>query len=156
MMPLRYSPWRDLASRPHLHLLVAPTGDPDVWGYFEPDTSTVTIDSGCDQVERRCTLAHELAHVDRGDEAHHTADYPEAERQTVRDEAAADDLAARRLIPLDRLADALMPDDDLWRAAADLDVDHPMLCARLRGLTDEEHAAVWADLNEREAGLPWA
>jgi hypothetical protein len=37
-----------------------------------------------------------------------------------------------------------------------LHVDVHMVQVRLRAMTEEERAGIWAELDEREAGLPWA
>jgi hypothetical protein len=81
------------------------------------------------QVQRRCTLAHELEHLDRG-----------APCETLRAsiERRVINATARYLLPnLDLLAETLGA-YDLRRAADELWVTFPVLVDRLRSLTDKE------------------
>jgi len=81
------------------------------------------------QVQRRCTLAHELEHLDRG--APCAALRASIERRVLTD-------TARYLLPdLDVLADMLAV-YDLRRVADEMWVTFPVLVDRLRGLTDRE------------------
>ncbi|WP_314711849.1 ImmA/IrrE family metallo-endopeptidase [Propionibacterium acidifaciens] len=96
----------------------------------------VTLRPGLSQAQRRCTLAHELVHVERGP-------VPADPWLAAREERAVEAEAARRLIGLDALADALAwsawPDevaDELW-------VDEQTLNARVAGLSRSERA--WLD-----------
>lgn len=59
-------------------------------------TSAIWMEPRLLQVERRCTLAHELAHIDLG----HTS------KPTEREERSARRLAAQKLIDWDDLVDA--------------------------------------------------
>lgn len=119
-MTLPYHPWRELRALTHtvvhwreLH--------PGVWG--ATDGHDIWLDHRLGQVERRCTLAHELEHIRRG----HRGCQPPAV------EAAVNAAAARRLIPDPHdLADALAwARGDLPAAADELWVDEPTLVARL-------------------------
>jgi len=94
------------------------------------------------QAQRRCTLAHELAHVELG----HTGPVD------AHDERATSQLAARWLITLEQLLDALRWADDLPTVADELWVDEPTLLARLDGLTDAERAALMVLWQEVERG----
>lgn len=94
--------------------------------------SQITLHKRLTQVERRCTLTHELAHIDLGHT--HGCD--------VRAEEAASRLAARWLIEFDALLDVLAWTGDLDEAADELWVDRPTLLARLRGLSEVERAAL--------------
>lgn len=80
----------------------------------------------------KCALAHELVHLDEG--------HPEATDGVLerRQEAATDREAARRLVGLHELADALR-----WALGPDevadvLDVETSVVRTRVRHLTDEE------------------
>ncbi len=84
------------------------------------------------QVQRRCTLAHELAHIELG----HTAGCNSLE------EKQATQLAARWLITMPMLLDALRWTEELEEAADILWVDMPTLMARLDGLTGKERAMI--------------
>ena len=94
--------------------------------------STIYIDPDQTQAQRRCTLAHELAHIELG----------HINGATPREEAAAREHAARRMISLDRLIDALRWADNLEEVADELWVDHQTLIDRLDTLTDDERQAL--------------
>lgn len=101
---------------------------------------TITLDVRLTQVERRCTIAHELEHVARG---------PAPAWDVAREEAAVDDVVARYLIPLDRLAAAVAWSLDPHEIADELWVDVPTLEARARGLTEGERAVLRAVVERR-------
>lgn len=61
-----------------------------------------------------------------------------------------DDLAARRLITLDDLLEAMVWSYDEHEVAVELWVDVGMVRARMRGLTDEESAELERRLYDRE------
>ena len=60
---VKYNPWADLRAREELTCAV--TRLPDGWGdaWYDPVTHGIVIDDRLSRVERRCVLAHELAHV---------------------------------------------------------------------------------------------
>lgn len=113
-------PWRELRRLSHLavHWVHLP---PRIWG--ATDGTRIWMDPRQSQVERRCTLAHELEHIRRG---HRSCQTPAVER-SVRH------AAARYLVPDPHdLADALIwARGDLAEAADQLWVDQPTLTARL-------------------------
>lgn len=139
-----YSPWTDLGGRPEIccdtHSLELPTGG----GWWLPDVAGIVLDRRMSRVERRCALAHELRHVDHGDRqiAHVGPDGP---RQARRQETRADIAAARRLITIRALLDALLahPDDPAI-VAEHLDVTEHVLAVRLRHLNATEKAVLTA------------
>lgn len=90
------------------------------------------------QATRRSVAAHELVHAER--RIAHT----EAVLRT-REDAAVDAIAARRLIPLDRLADVLTWTANLDEAAEELWVHPNVVSVRIANLTDHERQT----LNER-------
>jgi hypothetical protein len=94
------------------------------------------------QVQRRCTLAHELEHLDRG--APCDTLKASIERRVIT-------ATAKYLLPdLDMLADMLAV-YDLRRAADELWVTFPVLVDRLRGMTDRELEYVTERRSRREA-----
>lgn len=103
----------------------------------------VLVDRGVDRATRRCALAHAVAHIDLG---HH----PATDRQGRRYELDADQLAASRLIPVHRLADALAwalcPDE----VAVELGVTTHMAQVRVRGLTLADKAYVQAVIDRAD------
>ena len=82
--------------------------------------------------EARCTLVHELIHLERG---HNACQPPDVEADVVRE-------AARRLIPVDELAAALAQTRSDLEAAELLLVDVDTLRTRLAFLDDIERARV--------------
>lgn len=90
---------------------------------------TITLHPDQDQAQRRSTLAHELAHVERGP-------FDSACRDL--EERAVDDVAARRLITLDQLAGALVWAYDVVELAGELWVDVEIVRVRLANLTEAE------------------
>lgn len=104
-------------ARPHPMVPAATDGMRRVW-----------IDPRATQVERRCLLAHELVHLERG----HIGCQPPAVERDVRAEVA------RRLIPPTELAKvipwSLCPEE----AAEELHVTREVLADRLQELTQAE------------------
>ncbi len=123
-------PWRELRGLPHIDLSWHDL--PVEFG--RTDGCSIEMDRRLSQVQRRCTLAHELTHIRRG---HQTVQPPAVER-SVRLETA------RRLLPLAILTGALAYTLDLDYAAWDCWVTRDVLEDRLDGLTDYERAAVMA------------
>lgn len=89
-----YHPWRDLRGREHIELTWQSL-PPGVRGITD-GSSAIVMEPKMLQVERRCTLGHELAHIDLG----HTS------KPTEREERSARRLAARKLVDWDDLVDA--------------------------------------------------
>lgn len=89
----------------------------------------ILLDIRLGRVEERCTLAHEIVHAERGPFPHWL---------TAREEAVVNAEAARRLIPLDALGEALAWSLHPAVAAEELDVDPPTLEALLRDLAAVE------------------
>jgi hypothetical protein len=92
-----------------------------MWG--ATDGEHIWMDPRQLQVERRCTLAHELEHIHRGHRG----------CQDSRMEASVRHAAAVYLAPdPDAVADALvLSQGDLWQAADMLWLDHGTMLARL-------------------------
>jgi hypothetical protein len=122
----RYDPWEHSANlglrvirrdlrKPHRAL-------------WHPPSRTVILDRGLSQRERRCSLAHELVHVERGDEC----------RQAPRVEVAVHAVAARRLIVMAALIEGMRWTRDFHVLADELWVDAPTLECRLEHLTNCE------------------
>jgi Zn-dependent peptidase ImmA (M78 family) len=133
---MTYNPWDDAARRyPDVHIeWHAMLGAHAAWA---PVERVILVDESITRTERRCALAHELAHLDMGDEPTEHCFF--ARRQ----ETAADRLAAVRLVAIRDLAAAVRYCDDARELAAELDVTLNALvlrCALLhpseRGLID--------------------
>ncbi len=120
-------PWAELARHPHIDLVWAtlPRG---VRGLTD-GVATIWLDHALTQRERRCTLAHELIHVQRG---HHGPQPPTIEAR-VRDETA------RWLLPnLTQISHTLTAATSLDDAAQELWVTQDVLEDRLTNLNHHE------------------
>ncbi|MFQ6170401.1 ImmA/IrrE family metallo-endopeptidase [Oryzobacter sp. R7] len=124
-----HHPWRELRRQEHLTVAFVDL-EPGVWGLTAGDW--IYLDSRLLQVERRCTLAHELEHTRRG---HQGCQPPAVEADVHR-------VVARRLIPFERLLIGLKWARDEVELADELWVDIDTLHARLDGLTDGERHLV--------------
>lgn len=138
---LTYDPGRDAATRypdwviRHRPLL----GVPEV---MCPDRRVILLERGHSAAERRCSLAHAVAHIDLG----HTA---AVGWWSERQEAAADRLAARRLMPIYPLTDAVVWSESREELADVLGVDLHMLEVRARSLHPAERALIARALDRK-------
>lgn len=105
-------------------------------GRFYPEHAAVLIQHGLRGGAYTATLMHELIHAERGDEP---CVSPELE---ARQELAVAREAARRLITIERLVDALLWCQDDRELADVLDVDNETVRVRLAMLSAEEHAFI--------------
>jgi hypothetical protein len=130
-----WHPWRHLRHHhPHINVRFAdlPEG---LLGYTDHARGEVVLDRSLTQVERRCTLTHELEHVHRGP-------VPLDPCLADREEAVVDGIAARRLVSLRELIEALLLSNHEHDVADELWVDVPTLRTRIAGLADAERAAI--------------
>lgn len=139
----RWNPWRYFRER-HPDVLVHCDRQLRRPSLGEWDGRTaISLDSRLEQAARRCTLTHELVHVWRGPG-------PADPAGRVREEAIVDDIAARLLVTLPDLLDAILwgqgtPDHrELW-------VDYPTLRTRMTTLRPDEQRWIDAQLLERVA-----
>ncbi len=102
------------------------------------DGRTLWMDSRRGQAEKRCTVLHELLHIERGD---HGCQDPAVER-TIEEQAA------RLLIPIGMLLRELQWSDHPAELAENLWVDESTVRARLDSLDARERDMV-EDLYER-------
>lgn len=130
----RYHPWRHLRDRA-VDVRFADLR-PHRLGCWDPDTQVIWLDRSLGQVGRRCTLAHELVHAERNDEACGTEWHEEKQERLV------DREAARRLISLDALVDALLWTLDDAELADELWVDLDTLRTRRDALSTIERAYI--------------
>lgn len=137
----RWHPWRHLA-RHHPHIIVELADLQDgLLGYTDFSRDRIILDRRLTQVERRCTLTHELEHVHRG----RASTDP---RLRDREEHVVHDGAARQLVTLHDLVEALLWSTDSDEVADELWVDVPTLEARIAGLDKHEREAIAARLND--------
>jgi len=139
-----YSPWGTVARLQDV--LVVFDDLPSGRGWWVPDERVLLLDRRMCRRQMRCTLAHELEHMVRGDEC--VADVSGVLH--VRQEIAASTAAARRLIPLGRLVEALLWSQDERELAEELDVDEETVRMRLLTLTPGEHSIIDERLWARE------
>lgn len=142
----RYHPWQHLA---HLtHLTVRWSRDDaeldGALGWFYVDTDEIVLDARQTQAERRSTLTHELVHAERGDGPCGSVVLD------ARQELVVSRAAARRLIPLRALGEALVWSRDPDEVADELWVDVETLRVRMAHL----HPAERAYLIRRAEGDP--
>lgn len=138
-------PWRALRELPGVRIEWSKDDEllqgADAWWY--PDQDLILMDARTKQVVKRCALAHELAHRERGDRA--CADGRLARRQ----ELAADQRAARWLIGMEPLAEALRWTTCEVEAASELWVTLHLLRVRLADLQPAERADLRRRLGQR-------
>ena len=122
-------PWSTLLSA-HPNTAVWSTNSlpPTVLGCTDGTSIWLTVEQTV--AEARCTLVHELIHLERG---HSACQPPDVEVDVARE-------AAQRLIPIDELADALAHTRSELEAAEMLWVDVDTLRTRLTFLDDVERA----------------
>lgn len=145
---VRYSPWRHLRSLSDVRLDFTDDDDllDDAEGRYFHTVRRMLMDSRLElQVERRCVLAHELGHATMG---HLPC---QEERADDRQEAAVEQWAARQLIELPALAEALKWSDDPAEVADELWVTVELLHVRLSHLHPSERA--WLRRSLKAASL---
>ncbi|MCD2096576.1 hypothetical protein [Rhodococcus rhodochrous] len=140
----RWHPWRYLAHR-HPHLRVT-------CEYVLPEsrkglatTEGIYLDRRLTQAGRRCTLTHEIIHLERGAP-------PDHPHFAAYEEHLVEVLAARRLIAIPQLIDAALWTQHPYELADELWVDIDTLTTRVQHLTREERATIIRELAERQ---PW-
>lgn len=127
------NPWQRLVEEwPAVQVVYSDLGSPHIHGqtrWKRGEPVAVVLNRALTQVQRRCTLAHELEHLDRGAPC-------ETLRASIERRVVA--ATARYLLPdLDLLA-ATLAVYDLRRAADELWVTFPVMVDRLRALSDQE------------------
>lgn len=127
-----HHPWRAFRAFVDwtLHWRDLPEG---LLGFTDHGRKHVVLTTGLTQAERRSTIAHETAHVERG---------PVPPWLRAREERACDAIASRRLVGLEVLADAMVWSRDEHEIAEECWVDTDTIRARLTNLTDAERAFI--------------
>ena len=126
-----YNPWWDAAERyPAVHIEWHPIAP--LHAAWVPSEGIILVDEAITCAERRCALAHEIAHMDTGDVNTTTCWFG------TRQETAADRLAARRLIDPQELAAVAQWCDDPREIAEELDVTLNVLAMRWRWMQSTE------------------
>lgn len=135
---MTWHPWRTLARLPEITL--AWERMPGLLGSWHSLTKTITLHPDQSQAQRRCTLTHELVHHERGDVG----------RCHGPVERAVHEEAARRLITIEALADALVWSQDEWEVAQEVWTDVPTARLRINALTDAEKDYIESRIAARE------
>jgi hypothetical protein len=133
--PATYDPWRDVAENwPAVKVITEPMRGRLLGRLRYP---VIALRAGTSAAQRRCTLAHELVHLERGGGV--------CDPWTQREELLVHAEAARRLIGIDALASAIRElggDHDVAALARLLDVDTETARLRLTLLTGAEDATL--------------
>ncbi len=121
-----YDPWLDLRQNwPQVRVVIEPMSG-DLLGEVRDGGDLIALRAGTSAAQRRCTLAHELVHLERG--LHDCGPWSQREELQVHAEAS------RRLIPLASLTAAIRflgGADDPAAIAQWLEVDRETLAVRL-------------------------
>lgn len=141
----RYDPWTDLYRNwPDYRVVIEPMPG-DLLGQVR-EGGIIAICEDSSSRQQKCTLAHEILHLERG--------LDPCGQWQQREEAAIEAEVARRLIPLPALARALREaggDHDRATLCTLLDVDRLILQARFDDLSAGERAGLRGMLrNQRE------
>lgn len=135
--PAAYHPWRDLRDHwPEVEVRIEPLLG-DLLG--ELRYPVIRLRAGTSAAQRRCTLTHELVHLERG--------VRDCGRWAAREEYLVHAEVARRLIPLEPLVRAVREAGgtaDPALLAEALDVDQETLMLRLQLVTRPERARIRA------------
>lgn len=105
-----YSPWAELAARPHLDLVWIDLGSR--LGEYDHGEATIRLNCRLRRHQARSVLCHELRHAEVGD--YSTA----CDRVNLRQEQRADREAARLLVDVRDLGDAIAADGEHHGALA--------------------------------------
>lgn len=135
-----WGPWRALRQSPEIELLIARLPDRFGGGVYWPDDgwALIVLDDRLDRRERRAALCHEILHHERGGGAAAPDMPPSWAPVVARDERQVDDEVARRLVPLDRLAEVLELHEtneipiERWQLAETFDVPEPVMERAMR------------------------
>lgn len=121
----RWSPWAAAGAIPNLEIRVADLPDETGGGVLRRSRDRVYIflDRSLSQAERRCVLAHELVHLERGTNARCSWHAPMWSAVVAREELAVDRIVATRLVPLDELRTLVERITGCDRGVTPLDVE---------------------------------
>jgi hypothetical protein len=123
-----YDPWYALADFDRAQVVFDDL-PPRRRGEVDFGTQTITLQRCLDPTAQRCTLAHELVHLERG---------PVITWHAPREERAVAAIAARRLVGIEELAEAMRWSQDERSLAEELSVDVRTVRVRLHSLDQAE------------------
>lgn len=139
-----WHPWRTAGDRyPHINIVCEHRLPRRIRGLF--DGATIWLCSTLTQAERRSALTHELQHAERG-----LVGLPYRERE----ERIVDELAARQLIPLPRLIEALRWTRNPRELAEELWTDIHTVTVRMATLDPLEVAELEHELEDQWLWIP--
>lgn len=138
-----WHPWRHMAEQyPHVIICTSYQLDDGVRGLVQGNR--IWLCRTLDQAERRTTLSHEIGHLERG-----ILPLPSHSMYTRREERIVDQIAARRLIPLAALIDALKWTNDPPELAELLWTTERIVKCRMESLDPVEVAELEHQLDGR-------
>jgi hypothetical protein len=136
-LPGRYHPWRDLRDNwPEIEVRIEPMPSGLLGELRYP---VIALRAGTSAAQRRCTLTHELVHLERG--------VRDCGRWAEREEREVHAEVARRLIAIDLLVAAVREtggSSDPALLAGPLDVDRETVRIRLELVTAAERTRIRA------------
>lgn len=136
---MRYHPWRAIRALTDVTVRWEPRSG--LLGGWCARTRTLVLHPDQTQAERRCTAAHELVHIERGD----VGECDDRTERLVHEEAA------RRLIPIRALAEQVVFYEDDHEALAEaLWVDQETLRVRIEHLHPSERGLLKRALAMKE------
>lgn len=138
-----FDPWGILERLPGWTVNLA--WEPPHRGLTHFHRRTITLDATLAGRDERCVLTHELVHAERG---------PFPRWMRSREECIVSQIAARRLIDLTDLGEALAWSLNPVTVADELDVDLPTLRARLTALDAGERAYLTDRTEHHRLGAP--
>lgn len=133
---MTYSPWRHLRRLAHINLRWTDDEEElaDAYAWYYVDHDEIVMDSRLTQRERRSVLGHELCHAINRDQPSGIRVLDDIQ------ELHADRWAARRLIDIRPLGEALAWSEDLEEVAEELWVTRDLVEVRLAHLHPSERA----------------
>lgn len=132
----RWHPWRHAAEHhPDVDIHCHRELPGNLWGLTDFRLRTIWLCRRLRQVHRRCTLTHEIVHLERGP-------IPADPAAAAREERIVDEIAARRLITLPQLVDGLRWTRERHQLAEHLWVDVATLNTRMATLDPIETAEI--------------
>lgn len=139
---MTYNPWLDAhRGYPNVHIERHPILPAHAFWSREHDV--IVVDESITRAERRCALAHEIAHMDTGDLATESCWF------AAQQETNADKLAAQRLVAIDELAAVMRYSDDPREVAAELEVTLHVLVIRGQHLHPAERGVITRAMSRR-------
>ncbi|XAO35470.1 IrrE-like protein [Gordonia phage Morgana] len=127
-----YDPWADIAARyPHITVDRTRSLGDGLFGEWVGDT--IYLDRDLSPEQARCTLTHEIVHLDRG---------VPCDVDDPAEEAIVEGIAARKLIDMSDYVDIVvrMTLNNFQQIADELDVDTTMLAMRVTDFSPAEYS----------------